>query len=92
MHTPYRAPNANAYAERWIRTAREACLDRLLIVNEAHLRQVLTTYARYFDQARRHQGLDQRLPLPPASAPQHGPVRRRDTLDELLHDYYREAV
>ena len=92
IRTPYRAPNVNAYAERWIRAAREECLDRLLIVNEAHRRQVLTTYTRCFKQARPHQGLDQRIPLPPASAPQHGPVRRRDTLGGLLHDYYREAA
>jgi len=41
---PYRAPNANAFAERWVRTVREECLDQLLIWNEAHLRRVLKEY------------------------------------------------
>jgi putative transposase len=38
IRTPYQAPNANAYAERWVRTVREECLDKLLVINERHLR------------------------------------------------------
>jgi hypothetical protein len=90
--TPYRAPNANAFAERWVRSVREECLDHLLIVNESHLRRVLTDYAAYFNAARPHQGLGQCIPLAPAPYPQAGPVRRRDALGGLLHDYYREAA
>jgi transposase InsO family protein len=40
IRTPYRAPNANAHAERWIRSAREECLDHMLVASEAHLRRV----------------------------------------------------
>jgi len=92
VRTPFRAPNANAYAERWVRSVREECLDHLLIVNEAHLRRVLRDYAAYFNQARPHQGLDQRIPLAPEPCPLTGPVRCRDALGGLLHDYYREAA
>jgi hypothetical protein len=49
LHTPYRTPNANAVAERWVRSVREECLDRLLIVNERHLRQTLKAYVAYYN-------------------------------------------
>ena len=92
IRTPYRAPNANAHAERWVRSAREECLDHLLIAGEAHLRRVLTEYVAYYNRDRPHQGLEQRCPVTrPAPVPE-GPVRRRDRLGGLLHDYYREAA
>jgi hypothetical protein len=42
--TPYRSPKANAFAERWVRTAREECLDHLLIIGEGHSEHVLAKY------------------------------------------------
>jgi len=84
VRTPYRAPNANAYAERWIRSARAECLD--------HLRRVLAEYVTYYNQARPHQGLEQRCPVALATPARDGPVRRRDRLGGLLHDYYGEAA
>jgi len=92
IRTPYRAPNANAHAERWIRSARAECLDHLLIANEAHRRRVLAEYVTYYNQARPHQGLEQRCPVALATPARDGPVRRRDRLGGLLHDYYREAA
>jgi putative transposase len=92
IRTPYRAPNANAVAERWIRSLRQECLDHLLLVSQAHLRRVLATYADYYNRARPHQGLDQRTPVAPAMPPGRGPIRRRDRLGGLLRDYYREAA
>ena len=50
--TPYQTPNANAYAERWVRSVREECLDHLLIINEQHLHYVLREYIQYYNQAR----------------------------------------
>lgn len=79
-NTPYRAPNANAYAERWIRSVREECLDRLLIINQAHLRRVMREYTAYFNTARPHQGLDQRIPVPELPQQTTGPVRCRAVL------------
>jgi hypothetical protein len=58
--TPFRAPNANAVAERWVRTVRQECLDKLLILNQAHLRRGLAEYQTYYNEARPHQGLAQR--------------------------------
>ena len=63
IRTPYRAPQANAFAERWVRSVREECLDHLLIVGEAHLRRVLGEYGAYYNHARPHQGIDQQCPV-----------------------------
>ena len=60
--TPARAPNANAIAERWVRTVREECLDKLLIWNEPHLHRVLREYVDYYNRRRPHQGLAQDSP------------------------------
>ena len=92
VHTPYRAPTANAIAERWVGSVRRECLDHLLIVNEAHLRHVLRTYVAHYNQARPHQGLEQRTPLPPTEQAARGPIRRRDLLGGLLREYSRVAA
>ena len=57
--TPVKAPNANAYTERWVRSVRQESLDHLLIVNESHLRRVLDEYLAYYNNRRTHQGLEQ---------------------------------
>ena len=80
-----------AVAERWVRSARQECLNHLLIVSEAQLRRVLTTYVTHYNEARPHQGLGQRTPVPCGDAGP-GPVRRRDVLSGLLHEYYREVA
>jgi putative transposase len=92
IRTPYRAPNTNAFAERWVRSAHEDCLDHLLIADELHLRRVLTASVACYNRARPHQGLDQRRPVPPPGGAGAGPVRRWDIHSGLLHDYYREAA
>ncbi len=92
IQTPYRAPKANAFAERWIRSVREECLDHVLIVNAGHLRRVLTEYIAYYNHRRPHQGIDQHCPMPAAGEPVTGLVRRRDVLGGIIHDYYRQAA
>ena len=49
IRTPVRAPNANAYAERWVRTVRGDCLDRILIVGRRHLERVVRVYVRHYN-------------------------------------------
>ncbi len=92
IRTPVRAPNANAFAERWVRSVREECLDRIFILNERHLHRVLRTYVAYYNHARPHQGIEQRCPIPLESAARDGPIERRDILGGVLHDYYRWAA
>ena len=93
IRTPVRAPNANAFAERWIRSVRAECLDKVLILGEHHLQRVLPAYIDYYNHARPHQGLDQQCPiaLQPSLA-RDGPIERRDILGGVLHDYYRRAA
>jgi putative transposase len=90
--TPVRAPNANAFMERWIRSAREECLDKLLIINPTHLRRVMRDYVAFFNTARPHQGLEQQIPVPKASSQGNGSVRCRNVLGGIIHDYYRDAA
>jgi transposase InsO family protein len=90
--TPYGAPNANATAERWIRSVRVECLDQLLILDEAHLRRVLKEYVAYHNRGRPHQGLEQQAPLPFQCGPDHGPVHCRDVLGGIIHEYRRQAA
>ena len=84
--------DAKSSHDRWIRLARQECLDHLLILNEAHLRRVLEVYVGYYNRARPHQGLDQRTPVTPDRTRGSGSIQRRDMLGGLLHDYYRSAA
>jgi putative transposase len=92
VRTPYRAPRANAFAERWIRSAREECLDRLLILSQGHLRCVLVEYTEYYNRARPHQGIKQRCPIPIEPSHGEGSVKCRNVLGGIIHDYDREAA
>ncbi len=87
--TPLKAPNANAYAERWVRTVREECLDHLLIMNETHLQRVLKGYIAYYETARLHQGLGQQMPVPRKTDSNTGPIRKHEVLGGIINDYYR---
>ena len=66
---PVQAPNANAYAERWVRTVRSECLDWLLIVSRGHLEQVLRIYVQHYNQHRPHRALGLEPPNPPPLRP-----------------------
>ena len=87
IYSPYRAPNANAFAERWVRSSREECLDRLIILNERHLHRVLSAYVAFFNHR-----LGQRCPIPLVAGPYQGDVQRRDILGGIIHDYERQAA
>jgi transposase InsO family protein len=92
IRTPFRAPNANAVAERWVRSVREECLDHLLILGERPRHRVLREYVSFFHQRRPHQGLGQQCPVPLAQAPGTGAIRRVDVLGGIIHDYERHAA
>ncbi len=64
IKTPIRAPRANAFAERWVRTVRTKCLDWMLVLARHQLERVLRAYADHFNHARPHRGLDLKTPEP----------------------------
>jgi len=93
---PVQAPNANAFAERWVGTVRAECLDWLLIVGRGHLEQILRIYVEHYNAHRPHRGLRLEAPDPPASLDvvregHRRRVHRRDLLGGLLHEYRRAA-
>jgi putative transposase len=94
--TPVQAPNANAYAERWIRTVRAECLDWLLIVGRGHLEQVLRICVEHYNGHRPHRALQLESPDAPTGpiviSDNQRRVLRRDRLNGLLHEYRRQAA
>ena len=91
LRTPVQTPVANAFAERWVRTAREDCLDQLLVVSRRQLESVLCRYVRHYNQARPHRSLHLAVPAPSAQRKHVGAVRRRDVLGGVIHEYERAA-
>ncbi len=91
IRTPFRSPKANAFAERWIRSVREECLDHLLILNDRHLQRVLKEYTTYFNHARPHQGIEQQIPASDKRG-RDGAIQCRNVLGGIIHDYYRAAA
>jgi transposase InsO family protein len=91
VRTPYQAPNANAYAERFVRSIKEECLDRLIPIGERHFRRAVAEYVEHYHGERNHQGLDNRLISDPPIIPMSGRVRRRSRLGGLLNFYQRAA-
>ena len=92
IRLPVRSPDLNAYAERWIRSLRQECLDRIIILNEAHLLWVLREYVRYYNQRRPHQSLGHLPPEALPEYPRHGEVVARPVLGGLINDYSRLAA
>jgi putative transposase len=90
--TPPQTPQANAFAERWVRSVRQECLDQLLILGPRHLKQVLVAYIDFYNQSRPHQGLSQNIPIAPQHFVSDGPIGRRDILGGIIHDYHRRAA
>jgi putative transposase len=93
VKTPPRTPRANCYAERWIRTARGECTDRILIYGERHLLSVLGEYAGHYNRHRPHQSRQQRPPDrdDQPNAQPNLPVHRRKVLGGVINEYYQAA-
>jgi transposase InsO family protein len=94
IHTPIHAPQANAHAERFVRTVRAECLDWLLIIGRRHLEHVLRTYTTHYNRERPHRGLALLSPDPTSAELQSSAaaIKRRDRLGGLIHEYHRAAA
>src|SRR5262245_23232168 len=91
VRTPFQAPNANAYAERFVRSIREECLDRLILFGERSLRHALQEFVVHYHQERNHQGVGNDLIAPITCANGRPGIHCRDRLGGLLRDYYLAA-
>jgi putative transposase len=91
VQTPLRAPNANAHAERFVRSIKQECLDRMILIGERHFRRAVAEFVAHYHHERNHQGLDNRLIDGEPSEPREGRIRRRPRLGGLLNYYERAA-
>jgi putative transposase len=91
---PPRAPNLNAYAERWVCSVKEETLSRLLLFGERSLWHALKEYETHYHQERPHQGKGNviLMPLRPPNQRRDGPIQCRERLGGLLKYYDREAA
>jgi putative transposase len=96
IRTPFRAPKANASAERWVGTVRRDCLDWLLISSRRQLERTLRVYVDHYNTHRPHRALGLAAPTPGPRLRLVGPgppdqLQRRDRLGGLIHEYTRAA-
>jgi transposase InsO family protein len=86
-------PNCNAFAERFVRSIKDECLDRMIIFGEASLRRALREYVAHYHSERNHQGLGNQL-LEPANSSRSNnePIQCRERLGGMLNYYYRAAA
>jgi len=90
VQTPYRAPNANAYAERFVRSIKEECLNRIIPLGQRHFRKAVHEYVAHYHLERNHQGIGNAL-IAGVPATRAGAIRRRPRLGGLLNYYERAA-
>jgi putative transposase len=90
---PARSPNLNAYAERWVRSAKEECLSKVILFGERSLRRALNEYVEHYHAERNHQGKDNVLLFPrDTDLHREGPVQCGERLGGLLRYYHQEAA
>lgn len=90
---PPRSPNLNAYAERFVRTIKESCLNRLILFGEGSIRRAAAEFTAHYHVERNHQGIENKLICPdPTHVRKGGAVKRRERLGGLLNYYYRTAA
>lgn len=92
VRLPPKSPNLNAFAERFVRSIKSECLNRMIFLGRASLQHAVSQFMSHYHTERNHQGLENRLvQTAPALVPSE-PVRQRQRLGGLLNYYYRAAA
>jgi transposase InsO family protein len=90
---PPHSPNLNAHAERFVRSIKESCLERLILFGEGSLRRAVSEFVAHYHAERHHQGLGNQLIRPePSHVANTGAVQQRERLGGMLNYYYRAAA
>lgn len=93
LKLPPCSPNLNAHAERFVRTIKESCLERMILFGEGSLRKAIHEFVEHYHRERNHQGLGNRLIMGDESdAERSGPIQIRQRLGGMLNYYYRQAA
>jgi len=93
VRLPARSPDLNAFAERFVLSARSECLRRVIPLGEKHLRTILSEFLVHYHTERNHQGLDNELPSQlPVNSNADGSIQCRERLGGILKYYYRDAA
>jgi putative transposase len=92
VRLPPRSPNLNAFAERFVRSIKEECLSRMILVGEGSLRRAVAQFCEHYHGERNHQGLGNKIIEPDFSSDGAGEVQCRQRLGGLLRYYYRDAA
>jgi transposase InsO family protein len=92
IRLPPKSPNLNADAERFIRSIKDECLDRMIFVGQTSLRRAVAEFMKHYHAERNHQGLENRLIVPAAIRANDGAVHRHMRLGGTLNFYYRNAA
>jgi transposase InsO family protein len=91
VQTPYQAPNANAYVERFVRSIRHECLNRVIPFGERHFRRTIAEFVEHYHAERNHQGLGNELINGTPHVDGVNRIRRRQRRGGLLNYYCRAA-
>jgi len=93
IRLPPMSPNLNAYAERFVRSIKDECLDKMIFVGQASLRRAIGEYMAHYHEERNHQGLENRLiRAEPRRATNTALIQHRARLGGMLNYYYRAAA
>ncbi len=92
VRLPKRSPNLNALAERFVRSIKEECLNRMIFFSERSLGYAITEYVEHYHRERNHQGLEGWMIQPQFRIRGVGEVERKERLGGMLNFYYREAA